>query len=91
MDLPSTETPVVALHRVGLVGGLCGAEIITEVAIGVKRMSVGGFEWIVHRRGCLRSHLRVLVALLIVMQGEAVQDQCGALGNEHAVIHEVFG
>lgn len=35
--------------------------------------------------------IRIFVALLVMMQGKAVQDQCGALGNEHAVIHEVFG
>ncbi len=50
VDLPSTETPVVALHCVGLVGGLRRAKIITEVAIGIEGMPVSKFKSIVHHR-----------------------------------------
>lgn len=44
MDLPSTETPVVALHCVCLMSRLRRAEIIAEVAVGVEGITVGGMN-----------------------------------------------
>ena len=35
--------------------------------------------------------LRIGIALGVVVEGEAVQNQGSTLGDEHSVVHEIFG
>lgn len=86
---------MVAFQRVRLVCRLRGAEIVTKIAIRVESIpveasKVKSVSLLEDNRKSKRQNVRIRVALFVVMQGVAVQDHGRALGNEHAVVHEIF-
>jgi hypothetical protein len=79
---------VISLRHVGELGRGGAAEIIAKVPIGIESKTAIIMRMLT---GVSRTEgLRVRVALLVMMEGVAVENHDCAFWNEHPVVDEVF-
>lgn len=89
-DLPSTEHPVVSLHRVGDIGTLGRCQGIVNVSVRLcSNVSKGGF-WKLGSNKTYVERFRVRVTSCIVVHGPSIENNHSTLGNILSLVDKVL-